>query len=252
MNALLKSLLMPLPLLLFSLLFATALCFRKKTLGLWLLLLAVIAFWLGSSSALTERLAARLEFRYPPYHSSGDIDNIIVLGCYHSDYSYLPLSSRLAECSMARLTEGIILWHQHPEARLIVSGHLTGLSGSHTRLAADFAISLGVNEHKILRLAEPNNTQREAAAAAPLIVDQRNVLVTSAIHMPRAKRWFDYYGASVTAAPTHYLVRRPTAEHGLVGYLPSPHGIRTLTLAYYEHLGLWQQRFKLWWDPENP
>ncbi|SEA41868.1 YdcF family protein [Alkalimonas amylolytica] len=252
MDPLLKSLLMPLPLLLLWLLLAAVLCTFKRKAGLWLLFPAIVALWLGSSSAVTERLAARLELRYPTYQSSAGVDNIIVLGCYHSDYTYLPLSSRLAECSLARLTEAIMLWHQHPEARLIVSGHLTGLSGNHTQLAADFAIALGVHEHKILRLTEPTNTQQEAASAAPLLVDQRNVLVTSAIHMPRAKRWFDYYGANVTAAPAHYQVRRPVAEHGIAGYLPSPQGIRTLTLAHYEYLGLWQQRLKLWWDPENP
>lgn len=252
MDALLKSLLMPLPLLLLWLLFATILCVRKQPLGLWLLCLAVTALWCGSSSALTERLAAGLELRYPAYQPSGPIDNIIVLGCYHSDYSHLPLSSRMAECSVARLTEGIILWHQHPEARLIVSGHLPGLPGNHTQLAADLAIALGVDERKIVRMTQPTNTQQEAATAAPLIVDQRNVLVTSAIHMPRAMRWFDYYGAEVTAAPAHFQVRRPAGEHGIAGYLPSPQGIRTLTLTHYEYLGLWQQRFKLWWDPENP
>lgn len=252
MDPLLKTLLMPLPLLMLWLVCAAILCIRKKKAGLWLLLPAILSLWLGSSSAITERLAAQLEMRYPAYQSTAAIDNIIVLGCYHSDFSALPLRSQLADCSLGRLTEALVLWHQQPQARLILSGQLPAHRKSHTQISAELAVALGVDARKILRLTEPTNTQQEAAAIAPYIVDQQNVLVTSAMHMPRSMRWFDYYGAEVTAAPTHYQVRRAAGEHGITGYLPSPHGIRTLTLAQYEYLGLWQQSFKLWWDPEDP
>ncbi|MCH8536394.1 MAG: YdcF family protein [Alkalimonas sp.] len=252
MPPLLKSLIMPLPLLLLLLVLAVVLCCRQRQAGLWLLGLSTVLLWLASSSALTERLAATLELKYPALHQAPPLDNIVVLGCMHSDYDFLPLSSQLAECSMARLMEGIRLWQQQPNARLILSGHLPDLPGNHTEVSSKMAIALGVPASSILQVSSPTNTQQEAATVAPLIVDQRSVLVTSALHMPRAMNWFDYYGAQITAAPTHFRLRRPLDQIQLSGFVPNPRSLQTLSLTHYEYLGLWQQQLKLWWNPENP
>lgn len=243
---------MPLPLLMLLLILAVVLCCRRQRTGFWLLGITTILLWMASSPALTERLAASLEFRHPPLHLAPPLDNIVVLGCMHSAYDFLPLSSQLAECSLNRLVEGVRLWQQHPEARLILSGHLPGVPGKHTDVARSMAIALGVPSTHIRQVTSPTNTQQEAAAIAPIIVDQRSVLVTSALHMTRALNWFHYYGADITPAPTHYQVRRPTDQLHLAGFIPSPHGMQTLTLAHYEYLGLWQQQLAIWWDPEDP
>lgn len=252
MPPLLKSLMMPLPLLMLLLAISMVLCCRQRRTGPWLLGLSTLLLWLASSSAITERLAARLELKYPPLHQAPTLDNIVVLGCMHSDYDFLPLSSQLAECSMARLMEGIRLWQQQPNARLILSGHLPGLPGSHTEVSSKLAVAMGVPASSIRQVSTPTNTQQEAAAVAPLIVDQRSVLVTSALHMPRAMNWFEYYGAQITPAPTHFRLRRPIEHFQLTGFVPSPRSLQTLSLTQYEYLGLWQQQLKLWWNPENP
>ncbi|MDP4535375.1 ElyC/SanA/YdcF family protein [Alkalimonas collagenimarina] len=252
MPSLLKSLLMPLPLLLILLTLSVVLCYRQRKIGFWLLGLSTTLLWLASSSAITERLAATLELTHPALHQAPKLDNIVVLGCMHSAYDFLPLSSQLAECSMARLIEGVRLWHQHPEARLILSGHLPGIPGNHTEVASDLAIALGVNPDRILQVSTPTNTQQEAATVAPLIVNQRSALVTSALHMPRSMNWFTYYGAQITPAPTHFRLRRPLDQFQSGGFVPSARSIQTLSLTHYEYLGLWQQRLALWWDPEDP
>lgn len=252
MPPLFKALIMPLPLLLMVLIVSMVLCCRQRRLGFWLLGLSTTILWLASSSAVTERLAATLELSYPPLHQSSALDSIVVLGCLHSDYDFLPLSSQLAECSIARLIEGIRLWQQQPDATIILSGHIADRPGNHTDISRNLAIAMGVPAHRIVQVSSPTNTQQEAASVAPMIVDQRSALVTSAMHMPRAMNWFTYYGATITPAPTDFRLRRPLDKFTLGGFIPSPRGLQTLTLTQYEYLGLWQQQLAIWWDPVDP
>ncbi|WP_050465036.1 YdcF family protein [Herbaspirillum autotrophicum] len=83
-----------------------------------------------------------------------------------------------------------------------------------------------------------NNTAENAALSAA-ILRQAGVthilLVTDAIHMPRAVRVFRQTGIEVTPAPTHFLSRKPWS---LMDFLPGGEGLRRSNYALHEWLGL--------------
>ncbi|MDX3773021.1 ElyC/SanA/YdcF family protein [Chromatiaceae bacterium AAb-1] len=247
-----KSMILPLPLLLLLLLIATILCWRGKTAGRWLLTVTLSLGFLCSLPVVVNRIAAPLELAHKPYTAGKAVDNILILGCQHQQYSFLPLSSKPADCSLARLVEGVRIWHRHPAATLYLSGDIPAEEGKHTEILRQLAVSLGVKAERIVLISHPRNTQQEAAALAPMIVDQHNVLVTSAMHMSRSVNWFRYYGAQVSEAPTHFQIRRPLSDSHIRQFTPSVGALQTLSYAQYEYLGLLQQKLKLWWDIENP
>ncbi|WP_333608231.1 YdcF family protein [Arsukibacterium sp.] len=248
----LKTLLLPLPILMLLLAISLWFCWREKPGARWLTSMSILLLWLASISPVSDRLAAPLELKHPAYRQAAAVDNIMVLGCRHQSYPHLPLSSQLELCSLARLQAAVAIWHQHPSSRLWLSGEISGQQSAHTDIMRQVAVSLGVKPEQISTLAQVYNTQQEAAALAPLIVDQRNVLVTSAMHMPRAYAWFGYYGAQVQAAPTHFQIRYPLAQFTASRLLPNPSALQTLHYAWYEHLAIAQQRLAIWWDAENP
>lgn len=64
------------------------------------------------------------------------------------------------------------------------------------------------------------------------------ILVTHALHMPRASEAFEEAGIRVYAAPTGYITG--TGGRGVFDWLPSMDGLGKSTTALHEHLGtLW-------------
>lgn len=83
-----------------------------------------------------------------------------------------------------------------------------------------------------------NNTAENAALSAALLRQAgvtRILLVTDAIHMPRAVRVFRQTGLGVTPAPTRFLSRKPWS---LMDFLPGGEGLRRSNYALHEWLGL--------------
>ena len=80
-----------------------------------------------------------------------------------------------------------------------------------------------------------STTTREQAliAAQELKILQIShvVLVTDAVHMPRAKRAFELAGLAVVAAPTGYSAQRPFAPYQLI---PGPSALRESHIALRE------------------
>lgn len=81
-------------------------------------------------------------------------------------------------------------------------------------------------------------TAENARGAYALLAPEnrtRIVLVTSAVHMPRAERAFRKAGFEVIAAPSDYVSRRPVAA---IDFLPSGSGLRHTREALWEWLGM--------------
>ena len=75
--------------------------------------------------------------------------HIWVLGCNHQDSHFLPLTSQLEPCSLARVSEGIRLWHQQPTALLHFSGRIDDRINEHSEVARRYAIAMGVAPEQI-------------------------------------------------------------------------------------------------------
>jgi uncharacterized SAM-binding protein YcdF (DUF218 family) len=82
-----------------------------------------------------------------------------------------------------------------------------------------------------------DTAENAAFSAALLRADgiQRILLVTDAMHMPRARTAFERAGLDVVSAPTMFFSRQPQPLHA---WVPSPEGMRRSWYALYELIGI--------------
>jgi len=168
-----------------------------------LLLLAV----LGLSPA-PGLFAATLEDRFPDWNpSAAPPAGIIVLGgAIDPDLSRESGAAVLGR-SFQRLTVVPELARRYPEARIVYSGGNGELMPSAAR-EADYALplleSLGVPRERLIAERESRNTAENAAFTRALVdpkPGERWLLVTSAVHMPRAVGCFRRVGFEVEPVP---------------------------------------------------
>lgn len=87
-----------------------------------------------------------------------------------------------------------------------------------------------------------NTTRDNARFSAPMLRAQgidRILLVTHAVHMPRARAQFERQGLTVTPAPTGYLGREPFHAGHLV---PGAEALRRSNAVLFERLALLRDR----------
>jgi uncharacterized SAM-binding protein YcdF (DUF218 family) len=88
------------------------------------------------------------------------------------------------------------------------------------------------------------NTAQNAALSAGMLREaeiERILLVTDALHMPRAQQAFRGQGLQVNAAPTYYQSHIPLAPHD---YIPGAAGFRLTYYAMHEWIGLLWYRLR--------
>ena len=134
---------------------------------------------------------------------------IYVLGSGATLDARLPASMNLNSVSLMRLIEGIRIYNQLSDAILVTSAAMEGAKISQAQLSKEAAISLGVKEQNIEILETATSTLEEAIAFKEHFGVNKNViLVTSALHMPRAVEIFSDQNIKVVPAPTGYLYKK--------------------------------------------
>jgi uncharacterized SAM-binding protein YcdF (DUF218 family) len=182
-------------------------------------------------------LARPLEARFalsPP----GPVDGIIVLGGSIDPEASAARGRPHLRGDAERLTEFVRLARQHPEARLVFSGGSSRIGGGRpeSEAAAGFFAELGIAPERLLLEAESRTTCENARHSLALALPkpgERWLLVTSAVHMPRAVLCFRAVGWDVVAVPVAPIdVAR--SERRITLAL----GLRDLDRAAHEWLGL--------------
>lgn len=238
---LIATLAMPLPMTLLLLLLAAVLAILgRRQAARWLAGGALTLLLLASWAPVADALLGPLESRHPPLldaRSLPGVSHIVVLGSgYHADPG-LPITSQLGDSAVIRLTEGVRLWRQVPQARLVLSGGNVLERESAARGYARLAAALGVDALSMDMLEMPIDTAEEAYAVLELAGPEAGiVLVTSASHMDRARRHFARVGLEVTPAPTRHKSLREDRSR-LDYWVPSASHLRKTERAIYEYLG---------------
>jgi uncharacterized SAM-binding protein YcdF (DUF218 family) len=166
-----------------------------------------------------NQIARRLETRYQPILSPNSIAAvrwIVVLGAGHRSESNVPLSSRPNAAGLSRTLEGLRLLNAIPGSRLLLSGGAVFDSVSDARVKRDLARSLGAPDEALSINERSRTTAEEADALRGTIGEAPFLLVTSALHMPRAMLLFRSRGMHPIPAPTDYqtpLSPTPMAGH---------------------------------------
>lgn len=187
---------------------------KKKTLLVRISAIATIIFFLLTSTAyfpayLTGRIESKYtSFNITAYPGSGETTFIHVLGGGYTLDTRLPAQAQLSLVSLGRLMEGLRISRLVDSSTLIVSGNIASGNSSMAEVAKKTAIELGFDPSKIEVLETPGTTREEAKAFADLHgTDAKVIVVTDAVHMPRAIRFFNEYGIEAYPAPTNFLVK---------------------------------------------
>lgn len=202
--------------------------------------LALLLFF-SLPGLVSPLLVAPLEKEYPPMDVSSqaatDPKWIVVLGGGNDSSPERPLSGHLTRSSLRRLMEGLAQLGRLPRARLLVSGGVVDGWEGDGPVMARLAEELGIPSERIVVDAASRNTRAQARMIAATVGDAPFVLVTSAMHMPRAMLECSALGLAALPAPTDYLGVLP--EDGfLTRWVPSAGGLVLSESAMNEYLGM--------------
>ncbi len=148
--------------------------------------------------------------------------------------------NELTHASLSRVFAAEALWRAHPGAPWVISGN-GRQQISESALMGSLAIQLGVPEGQIRLEQRSRTTWQNARFVAQLepAIPARIWLVTSALHMARARYAFQQAGFEVCAAPAESQYA-PAA--GIGYYLPATLGLAKADAAIREFVGEWAYR----------
>ena len=196
---------------------------------------------IAAFSPVSDALLRPLETRYPAVLDASAVQPapryVAVLGSGYHPRIGLPVTAALDPTAVVRLTEGVRLFRQLPDAKLVLSG---GSLHGWPPVASGYALAaqaLGVPRDSLILIDTPHDTGEEIRALRALIGDAPLLLVTSAAHMPRAMALSRAAGLNATAAPTDNLILEPNPG---APWLPLPSGVslRKSETAVHEYVGL--------------
>jgi len=189
----------------------------------WLAAAAAGGLVIATFTPLGLALTVPLDYRFAlsPPDSQSPPDGIILLG---------------GVSGMGGIEAVSILSQHYPKARLIFSGFQATDSGDEYMIKK-FA-QLGGDPARIYMEPRARTTFEDALYAAALLKpkpSERWMLVTSALHMPRAVGCFRVAGFQVEPYPVEFT----TAEsHPFAGFVPGPPALYYLDRAAKEWIGL--------------
>ncbi len=206
---------------------------------------AGLLLWACSTPVVAEWAASTLERQYParPLSATPAADVAIVLGgglrppaAPRQDADFGDASDRVVHA--ARLYRA-----GKVKRVLITGGNIPWNPGaaSEAELIREHLVEFGVPQAAIAFAGESRNTYENALeieklrAAAPF---ETALLVTSALHMPRALATFQKAGLPVVASSTDVRVIHKT-ERTIFDWLPNSEYLDLTTKALKERIGFW-------------
>ena len=209
--------------------------------------MALVWLWFWSMPVTSHRLASQIENQFPqvPIEALPHAQAVVVLGGTVSPpmigYAEIDLKS-----GADRVWYAARLFHAGKAPLVILSGggDLERQAFSEAHAMAVFLQDLGVPAQAIA-LEETSHNTRENAALSNTLLKARGIehilLVTSALHMPRALALFKAQGLQVTPAPTDFEAGQEPPP-GLLAWLPDAGALNGSALAMKELVGLWVGR----------
>jgi len=124
------------------------------------------------------------------------------------------------------------------KCKLVVSGYSGKSKLSQAEVLYNTALMLGIDSAALVKSERPSNTREEAEEYVKLFgTEETLVLVTSAIHMPRAVMTFERAGVKVIPAPTNFLIKHGTVKNPW-RWVPKAQNILIMEQAIHEYAGI--------------
>lgn len=240
------------PLGLASMLLLLALSIRHRhKLRTGLIIAAVAILWLASTTGFSSMLARSLEYRYPSLDDYPIADVAIVLGG-GTEPAASPRRSVEVNGAGDRVLFAAQLYRQGKAGKLILSGgEISWLNEGSTTPAADMAellISIGIPQDALILESESKNTYENVLLSKEILESlqaETVLLVTSAMHMPRAVALFEKQGIQVIPVPVDFsIVEDESPPSGgerfqkqVMNIIPQSGNLSLTTNALKEYLG---------------
>ena len=206
--------------------------------------LAFVWLWVWSMPMVSHWLGSAIESQYPlvPMAAVAQAPAIVVLG---GAVSPPPIGGSEIDLNSAadRVWYGARLFHAAKAPMLILSGGYDPErhAYSEARAMAAFMADLGVPVQALVLEEQSRNTRQNAAYSAALLKARgidRILLVTSALHMPRAVALFTAQGLQVIPAPTDFEASQAPPS-GVLAWLPDALALDGNGRALKELVGKW-------------
>jgi len=187
----------------------------KKKRILWS---TVFVFYFFSNAFITDEFLRAYEERNKTYSELTEkYDVAIVLGGF-SSYD-VPQEQVQFHSATDRLMAGIKLYKTGRAKKLMIvsgSGQIINPNEKESLFIRDYLLSIGIPNRNLIIESESKNTRENAVFATKILTERytngKYILVTSATHMPRAKRCFQKTKLVVTpfsvdhqAGPRKYI-----------------------------------------------
>ena len=247
-----------LPLLVYPLGFAcvllilAAVCKYRKKLQRGLMVFALVLLWLASNRWVSYALARSLEWRNLPPENTPQAEVMVVLG--GGTESGDP-PRPMAEINSAgdRVLYAAKLFKDGAAEKILLSGGNLSFSTNRGSTPAQEMQELfeliGIPQEAIWMQSESENTYEDALYSSRILREngiEEVILVTSAMHMPRAKALFEAQGIAVIPAPVDFTVTeqgwestfKPTWKEALIYLLPNDSSLGLTTNALKEYIGM--------------
>ena len=213
---------------------------RQKT-GKVFVTIAFLVLTFFSNGGVSDLFMRPLEQKYPPVtdvKAIKDVKWIVVLGGGSIFDPKLPVSTYLSEASLTRVSEAIRIHNRLPKTRLIFSGrsYFEGIRPV-AEVMAQVALELGIQPGEIVIEAEAAETKDHPIYVKKLVGMDQFILVTSAVHMPRAMALFRKHGMYPIPAPTNYKAIQKEGFN-FTGLFPSANPLAKSAQAIHEYLGM--------------
>lgn len=216
---------------------------RRRT-GAWLLAIAIAWLWLWSTPVFGDWLRATLEQRYPAVSvdSLPAADAIVLLG--GAVQPAAPPERPYPDLGAAadRVWHTARLYHAGKAPFILVSGGTLPWSGAdlpEAEAIADILRQLGVPNSALILETRSRTTRENRDDSLPILRAHgahRILLVTSALHMPRAMALFARSGLELIPATTDFEISHPINTH-LLRWFPDAQALADSTRAFKEYLG---------------
>ncbi len=225
-----------------------------------LMITAVILLWLSSNRWVSYALARTLEWKNLPPEGTPQAEVMVVLGGgTESDASPRPMTE--INSAGDRVLYAAKLYKDGAAPNILLSGGNLGFSTNQDTAPAREMEELleltGVSQEALWLQTESQNTYEDALYSSRILREngiEEIILVTSAMHMPRAKALFEEQGISVIPAPVDFTVTeqgwenlfKPNWQEALIYLLPNESSLGLTTNVIKEYIGTFIYGLRDW------
>lgn len=183
--------------------------------GVFFVGMGMMTIFLCSVDPVANGLTLYLEAQNPPLPEKEGVPIvkippafIVVLAGGHRSVPEKPTLSRLSHHALARIVAAVDLWKHFPESKFVVTGNPTETSSMRA-----IAERLGVPTDHLLEENESRDTKDHPKNLKLILGDSPFLLVTSAVHMPRAVGLFRKQGFDPIVAAVDFLIYPESGEY---------------------------------------